>query len=412
MDVMRSRRLFFPTGLLVCLLLGACKGTPDTNVANLSVDAGPANSFNVAFVTVTVCAPGSTTRCQTIDHVALDTGSSGLRIVASVLSPALTLSLPAQMDPTNSPLAECMQFADGFSWGWVKLADVKIGGETASSLPVQIIGDPVSDPTSNPPFPTIPTACASVGAEEDTVAALGANGILGVGYFLDDCGAGCATNAANGLYYACPSASTCAQTALATNLQVAHPVAAFADDNNGVMIQLPALPSSGAASARGSLIFGIGTQMNNGLGLATIIDVDPTSGVFTTTFVGTAFPESVIDAGSNIYLLPTAVIDTVGITRCTGALQSGFFLCPATPVTLSVTNQGTNPATASTSLIVGDAATLFGQTQMTAFNNLAAENRHTAAGFDWGLPFFFGRTVFVAIETMSTPGGTGPYVAY
>ena len=405
MNVMRSRRLFFPGGLLVCLLLGACRGAPDANVVNLSVDAGPANSFNVAFVTVTLCAPGSAIRCQTIDHVALDTGSSGLRIVSSVLSPALTLSLPAQMDPaTNSPLAECMQFADGFSWGSVKLADVKIGGETASSLPVQIIGDPA--------FPTIPTACANVGAPEDTVAALGANGILGVGYFLQDCGAGCATNAAIGLYYACPNAATCTQTLLATNLQVAHPVAAFATDNNGVMIQLPAVPSSGAASARGSLIFGIGTQMNNGLGLATIIDVDPTSGVFTTTSGGTLFPASVIDAGSNIYLLPTVVIDTVGITRCTGALQIGFFLCPDPSVTLSTTNQGINPAIASTSLIVGDALTLFNQTQMTAFNNLAAENRLTAAGFDWGLPFFFGRTVFVAIETRSTPGGTGPYVAY
>jgi hypothetical protein len=34
------------------------------------------------------------------------------------------------------------------------------------------------------------------------------------------------------------------------------------------------------------------------------------------------------------------------------------------------------------------------------------------ASFDWGLPFFFGRTVFTAIEGMSTPGGTGPYFAF
>lgn len=30
-------------------------------------------------------------------------------------------------------------------------------------------------------------------------------------------------------------------------------------------------------------------------------------------------------------------------------------------------------------------------------------------GFDWGLPFFYGRNVFTAIEGQSTPGGTGPY---
>lgn len=31
---------------------------------------------------------------------------------------------------------------------------------------------------------------------------------------------------------------------------------------------------------------------------------------------------------------------------------------------------------------------------------------------DWGLPFFFGRKVFFAIEEASAPGGASPYVAY
>jgi hypothetical protein len=32
--------------------------------------------------------------------------------------------------------------------------------------------------------------------------------------------------------------------------------------------------------------------------------------------------------------------------------------------------------------------------------------------FLWGLPFFFGRTVYTAIENKDTPGGQGPYVAF
>ena len=59
------------------------------NVAPLVVDAGPDPQnvpvVNVPFVTITICVPGTQT-CQTIDHVAVDTGSSGLRIVSSVLS--------------------------------------------------------------------------------------------------------------------------------------------------------------------------------------------------------------------------------------------------------------------------------------------------------------------------------------
>jgi hypothetical protein len=36
----------------------------------------------------------------------------------------------------------------------------------------------------------------------------------------------------------------------------------------------------------------------------------------------------------------------------------------------------------------------------------------TSTIFDWGLPFFYGRNVYAAVEQQATPGGTGPYVAY
>jgi len=52
---------------------------------------------------------------------------------------------------------------DGYSWGPVALADVQISGETAQSVPLQVIGDPS--------FTNIPAACSGTGTEEDTVAA-------------------------------------------------------------------------------------------------------------------------------------------------------------------------------------------------------------------------------------------------
>ena len=45
-----------------------------------------------------------------------------------------------------------------------------------------------------------------------------------------------------------------------------------------------------------------------------------------------------------------------------------------------------------------------------AFNNLGGTNASNA--FDWGLPFFFGRKVYIGIETTSSSLGTGPYYGF
>ena len=148
------------------------------NTVSVIVDEGPSNqSVNTLFTSVTVCVPGSTTNCQTIDHIQVDTGSYGLRILA----PVLTLTLPVETLANGNSLAECTKFVDGFSWGPVVTADLQIAGETAKSLPVQVIGDSR--------FTNIPSECSGTGGtEEDTVSTFGANGILGVGPFELDCG--------------------------------------------------------------------------------------------------------------------------------------------------------------------------------------------------------------------------------
>ena len=46
-----------------------------------------------------------------------------------------------------------------------------------------------------------------------------------------------------------------------------------------------------------------------------------------------------------------------------------------------------------------------------AFGNLGAP-QFIANSFDWGLPFFYGRKVYTAIDGASTPAGPGPYVAF
>jgi hypothetical protein len=363
---------------------------PTLNMQSIVVNAGPANNyFNGAFTSVLVCVPGQSA-CQLIDGVLVDTGSSGLRVLAS----ALTLSLPQQADAAGAPTVECNEFVDGITWGPIQMADVKLAGEVASNVPIQVIGSPA--------FSTIPKACSNVGPVENTLATLGANGILGVSVFRQDCGQGCTiSGSANpGVYYACP-ASGCVVTTQALTRQVQNPVWLFPADNNGVMIQLPVLPPGGALTATGALVFGIGTQADNALGSARVMTVDQV-GNFTTTFNGVSYATSFIDSGSNgVFFLDTA---TTLLPVCA---DSKDFYCPPTLRTLTAINRGVNAATSTVTFNVGNADTLNGR--FSAFNEVAGP---FPGSFDWGLSFFFGRTIFTAIEGQSTPGGTGPYWAY
>jgi hypothetical protein len=376
----------------------AAPGSPATNtviaaaaanVAPMTIDQGIASVINLPTVTVTVCVPG-TAQCQSIDHVQVDTGSTGLRLLAS----AVTLGLPAQ-SINGQTLTQCALFADGFTWGSVRSADIKIAGETAPATDFQLIGDPA--------FPAIPQACTKQGAPITTAQDLRVNGILGVGPFAHDCGAACATNATAGLYYAC-SGSTCAGVITPVALQVTNPVLHFATDNNGVQLQLPPLNANGGATAVGALVFGIGTQSNNQLGSAQVFTLDG-AGNFQTTLNGATYQQSFLDSGSNGYFFNYA-----GSTSCpANGIGVGFY-CPSSPQTLVATNTGVNGVAATVSLSVANAQSLIGSGNF-AFNNLAGGGVLPMA-FDWGLPFHFGRHVYTAIDGQPTSAGPGPYVAY
>jgi Protein of unknown function (DUF3443) len=369
------------------------------NVASVIVDQGPSNqSVNTLFVSVTVCAPGSTTNCQTIDHIQVDTGSYGLRLVA----PPLTLTLPVETLANGSSLAECTQFADGFSWGPIVTADLQIAGEQANAVPVQVIGDSR--------FTSIPATCSSTGGtSEDTVSTFGANGILGIGPFELDCG-DCAINT-HGLYYAC-TGSTCTDTTVPANLQMPNPVTHFAVDNNGTIIVLPSVVAAGALTVSGSLIFGIDTQTNNVSGTQTVLTVDGNANL-SITADGTTFASSFIDSGSN-----GVFFNDSNIANCTApandpSSQIVEFYCPGTPITLGVIIEGQNLVTTNNlTFTVGNAQNMLNANpSFNAFPQLAGTFPMPGT-FDYGLPFFYGKRVAVAVEGAITTTGKGPYVAF
>jgi hypothetical protein len=387
-----------------------------SNVAAVTVDAGPRGSsgqpvgyVNGIFTTVTVCVPG-TSNCQDIDHVLVDTGSSGLRLLANDgrAGGQLSLQLQQQRDGSGNPVVACTQFLDGFTWGPVVSADVKLAGETAR-VPIQVISETT--------YSSVPSDCSGPNPnDESNIDALMTNGILGVGIFLQDCGDACGADPRSGnnpgLYYGCSSPTSCSVTAVLPSAQVANPVSMFASDNNGIILQLPALPLNGAQSVSGSLIFGIDTQSNNSLGSATVLPVDPSNGTMTTVFNGSSYSGSFIDSGSNaIFFLSSS---TTGMPDCPG--QSSGFYCPSSMMTFSATNQGVGGSPSATfNFVIGNATSLFSSNGF-AFANLGGPaftgGSASQHGFDWGLSFFFGKSVYTAIEGRGTSRATGPFLAF
>lgn len=386
--------------IVLGLLQAACGGggggdtalpaapTP-TNLQALTVERGPAAGVNTLYTSVVLCTPGDQASCRTIDHVLVDTGSVGLRLLASAVPASLKL---AQQRTGSAALVECTQFADGYSWGPVKTADIRLGGETVRSAAVQIIGDPA--------FSNVPSACSAAGPAENTVSTFGSNGVLGVGNFANDCGERCARSTAPGAYYAC-DASGCSGTPVPLAQQVQHPVALMAVHNNGVVIRLPAVDAQGTDSITGTLIFGIGTEANNGLGNARVYTVDPVTGTLPITTDGVTYAGSIVDSGSNAIFFPST------IPTC----SSGFY-CPASSQVIPAMLQGLNGNNTAFNFTVANAdALLRNHPGFTALPTLAGP-AFGANAVDLGLPFFFGRTIYTAIEGRPTPGGVGPYIAF
>jgi hypothetical protein len=384
--------------------MGTTTPPPVNNVQPLVADYGPTvrGQFvgfnNTLYTTVIICVPGTTT-CQSIDHVMVDTGSSGLRILSSQIA----LTLPFATDANNNLIGNCIQYADtSFQWGPLVKVDVQLAGEVASSVPIQVVG------ASN--FPAAPTVCSAGGFPVQTAASLGANGILGVGLFRQDCGPSCTSGSPPPFYFICPSTG-CTPAAVPVSAQLQNPVWMFPQDNNGLAIVLPQVGAAGAVSVAGSMIFGIGTQADNALNGAQAQAAD-NFGNFTTTFNGVPYPKSYIDSGSDGYFFLDST--TTGLPDCATTADASGFYCPPSPVTLTAITSGPNPngsgipVSQNIAFSIANALALIDSPSV-AFNNLGGPSPGL---FDWGLPFFFGRTVFVGIEGQRSSAGTGPYWAY
>jgi Protein of unknown function (DUF3443) len=379
-----------------------------------SIASSPYAPNNYLYITVTVCQPGTAT-CVAVDHVQVSTATTGLRVLQSALT-GLTLTPEADPNASGNTLAECYQLPQGTAWGDIATADIQIGDEKAAGVPIHILATPGATPAAT---------CVDLGfIHGDTAAGvqeLGANGVIGLGTLPQDCVGGvCASQ-----YFTCQTSAggvvNCQQNVSAAPpaiAQVTNPVTMFAKDKNGVIITLPAVdPAAGAPSGlTGSITFGIGTQANNAYNAAaTALAAGPNRGAVTTTYTSQAAGSSPVqylslfDTGAVAYLFTDNGIKPM----CTMSGLTAFY-CPATPLNLGATVTGIGGVgSAKVAFTVANAETLSSANPNSiAFSSLGATPPDgVGEPFIWGLPFFFGRTVFIAYPGASIAGSGGAMLA-
>ena len=399
-----------------------------SNTVPVTVSFGPngfsttSNSYyNGIFATVTVCQPGTST-CTAVPNVLVDTGSTGLRILSSAIS---TLTLPQVSDGTGNNLYECFEFGSlAYTWGPVSMATVQIGGEVASQVPTAAggtanTGIPIQIITANGTAPAGAPCLTNSTGSLNSLAVLGANGLLGIGNFPQDCGSACtssstAVNVNPYPYILCSGSGTtsCNLSVVPLQGQAWNPISAFSSaDTNGAVLQLPSVPAGGSPSVDGTLIFGIGTDNNNAIpGNANVYELDSSGNFQSLVYNGVTYTTansfgSFLDSGSNsLFVLdPTTLTTATGVTT-TNCADNGYY-CVTSPLSLNITVSGSNNVTSPTeTLSIANADTLLGPTNA-ALNNLGATSGGTGTAtdsFDLGLPFFLGRTIFVGIAGTNT----------
>jgi hypothetical protein len=376
--------------ILVSLVGNLRASSATANALPFTVNAGRFNAIDQPFASVTICVTG-TTKCTTVTSVLIDTGSFGLRIFGSVIR---RLGIMPNME-NGGEIGECAFFGSGSTWGAVSTVDVKMASEPIITVPIQVIDDTNS-------FAPAPSVCTNGSLLLSSPSLAGFNALLGVGQAPDD---SLFTD-----YFNCSNQS-CATVSNPSSADiVSNPAAALPFDNNGVEVSLASIPAGGARSKAGTLYFGIGTRTDNQPETVSTYVANSDANSLDYLNIDTVYKGvtagGFFDTGSNGYFF-----NDISVMQCSDG--SGFY-CPSQTLAETATNMSVSGNVSSdVNFNVANADNL-ANTRNSAFDNLGGtfDFGNSYDGFDWGLPFFFGRKVYVGIDGTSSPLGMGPYTAY
>ena len=410
-------------GLVAMILVPtapALAGPASSNVVTIEVNPKtttfPRPRINKPFVSVTICAPGQTSKgsCATIDNVLGDTGSIGLRIFGG------PSRWPFALLKSGGGVAviECQMFSDGRAlWGPIVSADLIIGGEKAVNIPMQMIDAGYAG--------AFELGICEPGKQIQSAQDAGFNGILGLNFLTRD---------KLGTYYSIYGAqgapvTDCSfnggvlmnnnQTCVITwqnpptqldpsgvyDFRPVNPVTQFPVDNNGFIITMqnlrPTKPPSKtpgqSSSATRTLTFGINTKANNRVpASANFFFTEAEGGVFTAVEPDASYP-ALIDSGTQGWVVPPSLKPGV-LFECNG-VPTWYCALPPTDVQIDIPS-GTVKFT------IGNYLNLI-ETGAGAFDDIAGPIPPPGNGaVILGMPFFYGRTIYFGL---GGPPGTDFY---
>ena len=301
--------------------------------------------------------------------------------VSEVFSPTKNLEYKSPTVSTINVTAPCLT-KESIPTAIVKKTSAQ--SPSLAGIPIQLISPTFSSQYTSSGTNTSPSSACGTGSVSYNSSVSEYNGILGVGLFLTD----------GQSYFGC-SGGTCSTISPSLSLQLANPVASLSQDNNGVLIELPSIGSSGSASATGTLLLGIGTESNNSPASLEAFETN-TSGDITGIFNG-ANTTVFFDSGSNGLFFSDSAIPS-----CKSGYSSWY--CPTSTLNLSATISGLASNSATVNFAVDNAISLFAG-NAAALNDLAGNGSHS---LDLGLPFFYGRDMGLVFDTQNSSSGTGP----
>jgi hypothetical protein len=130
------------------------------------------------------------------------------------------------------------------------------------------------------------------------------------------------------------------------------------------------------------------------------------NGDFTAMYNGKATVlKALIDSGTDSF-----AFDDPTIAVCTTGSFVGYYCPVQSPQSAFAVNTGVgaNAAVSTVNFAIADPNTFV--PNAAAFANLAGGGGSTS--FTWGMPFFYGRKVYVGIDQRQAGNYTGPYFAY